>query len=223
MKLDLAGGNTPQEGFESVDLYAPQARHRVDLFRFPYPWDDASVAALHCSHFIEHIPAREVEERDFVRMTPRGDTGMLHANRRFRDTILGKDMLYAFFDECWRILQPRGKLRVVVPYGRSRRAFQDPTHRRFFVEETFAYLSRALRKQMGVAHYGGGVAGGPLCNFAIKLDVIVDDDIEAQIRAVGESPVARRRLLAGWDVISDLAATLTKLAPDDEMFSDVEE
>lgn len=215
MKLDLAGGDTPREGYESVDLYAPEAKYRVDLFRFPYPWDDASVEALHCSHFVEHIPAREVEERDFAKSTVRGDNGVLVANRRFRDTILGKDMFYAFFDECWRILQLHGKLRVIVPYGRNRRAFQDPTHRRFFVEETFAYLNCVLREQMGVDYYGGGSAGGPLCNFAIKLDAIVDDEMAAQIRAVGESPVARRRLLAGWDVITDLEVTLTKLAPDE--------
>ena len=57
MKLDLGCGENCREGFEGVDLYAPSAKHQVDLFKFPYPWEDNSVEEINCSHFVEHIPA----------------------------------------------------------------------------------------------------------------------------------------------------------------------
>lgn len=34
-----------------------------------------------------------------------------------------------FFDECYRILKPKGKIRCVHPYYKSVRAIQDPTHK----------------------------------------------------------------------------------------------
>ena len=57
LKLDLGAGQSPREGFEGVDLNAPNPAHRVDLFSYPMPWEDSSVDELHCSHFIEHLPA----------------------------------------------------------------------------------------------------------------------------------------------------------------------
>ena len=66
IKLDLGCGLNPREGFEGVDLYGEKAKHKVDLFKFPWPFKDASVDEIHASHFLEPIPAREVEERDLV-------------------------------------------------------------------------------------------------------------------------------------------------------------
>jgi predicted SAM-dependent methyltransferase len=34
-----------------------------------------------------------------------------------------------FFDECYRILKPKGKIRCIHPYYKSVRAIQDPTHK----------------------------------------------------------------------------------------------
>jgi hypothetical protein len=138
LRLDLGAGQSPREGFESVDLHAPDAKHRVDLFKFPFPWEDNSVSELHASHFIEHLPAREVELRDVV----------ADANQ-----FIGQDFLFAFFDECWRILKPGGLLTVIVPAATSTRAFQDPTHRRFIPAEAFLYLNREWRKVNQLDHY----------------------------------------------------------------------
>ena len=71
IKLDLGCGLNPREGFEGVDLYGDKAKHKVDLFKFPWPFVDNSVDEIACSHLLEHIPAREVEERDLVRTTTR--------------------------------------------------------------------------------------------------------------------------------------------------------
>lgn len=56
LKLDLGCGQNCQVGFEGVDLYAPEVKHRLDLLKFPWPWKDGTVDEIHCSHFVEHIP-----------------------------------------------------------------------------------------------------------------------------------------------------------------------
>jgi len=55
LKLDLGCGENKREGFTGVDLYA-EADMKVDLMKFPWPWDSESVEEIHCSHFFEHIP-----------------------------------------------------------------------------------------------------------------------------------------------------------------------
>jgi SAM-dependent methyltransferase len=56
LKLDFGCGANLREGFEGVDFYEPNAKYKVDLFNFPFPWKDGSVNEINCSHFIEHIP-----------------------------------------------------------------------------------------------------------------------------------------------------------------------
>lgn len=141
-KLDLGCGLSPREGYEGVDLYSKEATHQVDLFKFPWPWGDESVSTLHSSHFLEHVPAREVEARDLV-------------ERHGSDAspFLGRDFLFAVMDECHRILVPGGDFTIVVPCARSDGAFQDPTHRRFWNQNTFLYFNRDGRDMLHVAHY----------------------------------------------------------------------
>jgi len=127
VKLDLACGQTPREGFTGVDLYG-EPDVRVDLLRFPWPWEDDSVDELFSSHFVEHIP---------------------HWRPWFDDV----DGLHLFMDECWRILKPGGTLQIVHPYGQSSRALQDPTHERYLVAETWWYYSRAWREMAKLDHY----------------------------------------------------------------------
>lgn len=147
VKLDLGGGQSPKEGFASVDLNAPNPAHRVDLFKFPWPFADNSVEELHASHFIEHIPLRDVEEKDIVKQDSAA------ARDRVAKEFVGKDMLFAFFDECYRILKPGGDLTCIWPSLRSNRAFQDPTHRRFIPLEMLMYLDPGWRKANKLDHY----------------------------------------------------------------------
>jgi len=142
LRLDLGAGQSPREGFESVDLHAPDAKHRVDLFKFPFPWADNSVTEINCSHFVEHLPAREVESRD-----------LSDDNSKTLFQFCGQDFFFAFFDECWRILKPNGIITIIVPAATSTRAFQDPTHRRFIPAEAFLYLNREWRKANRLDHY----------------------------------------------------------------------
>jgi predicted SAM-dependent methyltransferase len=127
LSLDLACGQVPADGYEGVDLWAPEAKHKWDLLQ-PWPLKDNSCERLRCSHFIEHIP---MTERD------------------------GQDMLLWFFDEAFRVLTPGGTFRVDWPCLQTSRAFQDPTHRRFIPQETMLYLCKNWREHPDIKlnHY----------------------------------------------------------------------
>lgn len=185
VKLDFGSGQVPREGFEGVDLHAPNAKHRVDLMKLPLPWVDASVDAIHCSHFLEHLPARDVEERDLL--SNDGDH-------------LGKDFLFAFMDECHRILKPGGVMSVAVPALQSVRAFQDPTHRRFFPQVTFLYFSKEWRELQRLDHYR------TTCNFGVEVVPIVP------VPETARAPeVQGQRITELWNVVIDWQAKLVKL------------
>lgn len=199
IKLDLGCGQNPKEGFDGVDLWAPDAKHKVDLFKFPWPFASDSVDEVHCSHFIEHIPNRDVEYRDLV-MTPVGSgDGYVpaHISNPVDASYLGRDMLFAFFDELYRILNKDGSALIIWPALQSVRAFQDPTHRRFIPAETMWYLVAENRKSMGLSHY-------PVtCDFSVNVVPTMPAELtllhpEAQRRRFGES----------WNVLHDFHATL---------------
>jgi len=180
VKLDLACGQSPREGFKGVDLLAPNADQKVDLLKFPWPWEDSSVDELHCSHFVEHIHNREVEERDII--------GSLSDEKHF----VGKDMLLAFFDEAYRILKPKGTMMVIVPALQTVRAFQDPTHRRYIPSETFLYLNADWRKANRLDHYRVN------CDFQGSINHTCFEEMNLL-----HPEAAARRFREGWNTIYD--------------------
>jgi predicted SAM-dependent methyltransferase len=52
-----------------------------------------------------------------------------------------------FMDECWRILEPGGRLLIATPYAGSHRFYQDPTHCCGWNEDTPGYFIQ------GAAYY----------------------------------------------------------------------
>lgn len=191
-KLDLGCGQNPKEGFEGVDLYGDKAKHKVDLFKFPWPFESDSVDEIHASHFLEHIPAREIEGRDLTSPTI-GDSDLY-------SRLLGQDMLFAFMDECYRILKKDSWMHVVVPSGRSSRAFWDPTHRRFFMQETFLYFSAEWRKMNGLDHYRVN------CNFGVNVGQTMPQE-----EGLRSAEVQADRFAHLWNVTVDWVAQLKKL------------
>jgi hypothetical protein len=187
LRLDLGCGLNPKEGFEGVDLRGEKAKHVVDLFKFPWPFKDNSVEEIHASHFLEHIPAREIEERDLVD----ADVGA---------HFLGQDMLFAFMDECYRIMKVDAWMHVVVPSGRSSRAFWDPTHRRFFMQETFLYFARDWRKMNGLEHYRVS------CNFGVDVGHSMPNE-----EGLRSSEVMQDRVMHLWNSTIDWIAKLKKM------------
>lgn len=199
LKLDLGCGQNVREGFEGVDLYGEKAKHKVDLFKFPWPFKDESVDELHASHFLEHIPAREVEGRDLL--MPSGKRPETSAD--FPGVhYLGADMLFAFMDECYRILKPNGYMQIIVPSGRSARAFQDPTHRRFFMQETFIYFAEPWRVANGLDHYRVKANFHPEIGHSMPTEESLQS-AEAQAY----------RALHYWNTTVDWIAKLRKLPP----------
>jgi predicted SAM-dependent methyltransferase len=165
MKLDLGSGYHPRPGYEGVDLFAATT-HTVNLFSFPWPWEDSSVDALHSSHFLEHIPTSYItpDNREVPSPTSAQD----------------KDLLCRFMDEAWRILKPGGEFTIVVPSARSNRAFQDPTHRRFFVAESFNYFNKTWRTSVALDHYLCS------CDFEVHVNPIVPNELLSQPHHVQE-------------------------------------
>jgi predicted SAM-dependent methyltransferase len=187
VRLDLGGGQNPREGFACVDLNAPNPAHRVDLFQFPWPFADNSVDEIHCSHFIEHVPNRDIVQTDLA--------GLEHYAQ-----FVGQDMLFAFFDECWRILKPGAWMTVVWPALQSVRAFQDPTHRRFIPLETMAYFTENFRKANALDHYR------VKCNFAGETGFVCDRSLDLY------HPDAQGRYIKNyWNVLVDHQAKMQAL------------
>lgn len=192
IKLDLGCGLNPREDFEGVDLYGDKAKHKIDLFKFPWSLKDNSVDEISCSHLLEHIPAREVEERDLV-------GGVFGTDANSGKHYLGADMFFAFMDECWRIMKVGAWMNVVVPSGRSDRAFWDPTHRRFLMQTTFLYFAEGWRIINGLEHYRVS------CNFGV--DIGHTQPAEEGIRA---AEVQADRLRTLWNVTVDWIAKMQK-------------
>jgi SAM-dependent methyltransferase len=53
---------------------------------------------------------------------------------------LGDGFIHAL-NECHRVLRPTGKLVGTVPLAGTKEDFQDITHKRHFIEESFGYLT----------------------------------------------------------------------------------
>lgn len=190
LRLDLGCGKTPREGFEGVDLYA-DVQHRVNLMKFPWPWDDASVEAMFCSHFIEHIPACYVGPDNVYRLVPA--------------TSEDKDLLLRFFDECHRVLQLGGTIQLIWPALQSVRAFQDPTHRRFIPMETMHYLNPTWREANGLEHYLG------CARFEVVETNFAPSSLLEQQGALAHPEAVGQALLRNWNLIGDFQATLRSI------------
>jgi hypothetical protein len=172
-----------RHGFEGVDIW-PGAQHVVDLLKFPWPFEDNSVSEILCSHFMEHVPMVNVD--DFGNPVTHG----------------GQDLWFRVMDECYRILIPGGFMKVIVPSARSNRAYQDPTHRRFFVEPTFMYLWAEWRRDQKLDHYN------VKCDFGAQVMTTVDTLLNAKM-----PEVAQREMHSYWNSTVDFHATLQAFKP----------
>ena len=200
VKLDLAAGQNPRDGFEAVDFRAPGVKHKVDLSSYPWtchcedckgvPWADDSVDELSCSHYIEHIYDGVIDKTGKAVLP--GDPGYADA----------KDALFAFFDECYRILKPGGFLHVVCPTARSERAFQDPTHRRFIARETWNYFWAEWRMVNKLDHYNVE------CDFGVSLNFSTNAELQAKHPDATKEAFERH-----WNVIHDWYVTLQAYKP----------
>lgn len=129
LKLDLGCGQRPHEGFQGVDIAPGEGvDFVVDLFQYPWPFEDRSVREVVCSHLIEHVP-------------------------HYRPEYGGVDGFWMFFNELYRICAKNAKLTFTCPYAKGDRAFWDPSHTRYIHETNFYYLSPEWLEAQGLQHY----------------------------------------------------------------------
>lgn len=190
LKLDLGCGQSPKDGFEGVDwVNLSTVKYVQNLWKFPWQFDDNSCEELHASHVVEHIPSAWVSPDGKYKIVP-DDPG-------------DKLLFFAFFDECYRILAPNGRMTVIVPAGRSNRAFQDPTHERFLVEETFYYLNADFRKMNRLDHYN------VKCHFGFSVTPTMQEDLSLHCEQV-----QRQKLYHMWNYVYDFHAYLVAIKPE---------
>jgi predicted SAM-dependent methyltransferase len=176
-KIDLACGNSKREGFIGIDIAQTDSTdYIVDLTKYPWPIESNSVEELNCSHYIEHIP---------------------HDVNNPNDT---RDGLIQFMDECYRILKSEGKLRIIVPFLTSVRAFQDPTHQRFICKETFQYFNQEWIKAWNLEHYN------IKSNFNAVFSYFISNELVLKSKEIREQAFNK-----DWNAIDDLLVDLIKI------------
>lgn len=137
IRLDIGSGKSKLEGFKGIDI-ADVTDYRADLFKFPWPLEDESVAEANCAHFVEHIPHLEAPD-----IHPDGSiSAPLRWQKSLKEWGFVRDLWFDFWEEIHRILVPGGIVKIQVPYYSSGRADQDPTHLRRMCEASFCYLDQ---------------------------------------------------------------------------------
>lgn len=114
LKLDLACGQHKQAGFRGVDCVPLEGVDEVvNLERVPWPWADASVEAVHCSHYIEHTPDLIAFMNELGRILIPGGTATLIApyytsHRAWQDPTHRRaisEQTFLYFNKGWRTAQ----------------------------------------------------------------------------------------------------------------------
>lgn len=205
LKLDLACGRSCQPGYEGVDIAPlPGVKHVHNLLSFPYPFADGSVSEVFSSHFVEHLPmlfwtpAKPGDDQSWTaRLTP------------YQVDETSVELFLKFFDEIWRILAPNGKATIHCPQAQNVRAFQDPSHRRFLVPQSFLYLDREWRRANGLEH---GAYGSSM-DFRMsdsKVGFTASPDTQNRQRLMHPDAILAETR-SYWNAVEDLQATLYKL------------
>lgn len=119
--------NVDRIASEGVDLC-------VDLFRYPWPFENEQFAGALVFHLAEHIP------QEIFLMAEYTDKPYELWTARERELSELPNGFYAFFAELHRILEAGAIAHLVVPYAGSRSYWIDPDHRRSFIPATFSYL-----------------------------------------------------------------------------------
>jgi SAM-dependent methyltransferase len=147
LKLNIGCGKSKMEGFVGVDLIKFDNVDIVADLRKRWPWEDGSVDEVHCSHFAEHLEARE----------------RVH-----------------FYNELYRVLKVGGKCTLIVPDGRSGRAYGDLTHKwPPYWAFHFFYLLKSWRTDNAPHDDARWSEGGYSCDFdatwghSLRQDLLV--------------------------------------------------
>lgn len=175
----------PVSGDDSEPVSYPMYS-KVHVGYKPWPWEDNSVDAIHCSHFLEHF----------------GGWDRVH-----------------IFNEMYRVLKPKAKANVHVPYWKSGRAYGDPTHQWPPMSDfSLFYLRRGWR--MGGWKDANGVDQGAQAPHTdasnVKFGYDCDFDVVPSYGLSGEAmgfsqDRLQHEVTHHVEVALDLLAVLTKI------------
>jgi SAM-dependent methyltransferase len=106
-----------------------------------------------------------------------------------------------FFDECYRILKPGGKMRHLHPYYKSVRAIQDPTHKWPPISEnSYFYWDKKWREMNKLDHY-------PInCDFEFNIYYIWQDPTVAS----KNEETRMFNIDKYWNVVADMIVDMVK-------------
>ncbi len=114
-KLDLGCGPSKKEGFFGIDQFQMKGVDLVlDLGKEPWPFEDASIEEVYCSHFFEHLdpPGRVHFMNELYRVLQLGSKALLivpywASGRAYGDLTHQwppvSEMSFFYFDESWRL------------------------------------------------------------------------------------------------------------------------
>lgn len=118
VKIDIGGGNHPQEGFIIMDVRPLPHVHAVHNWDdFPWPFPSSCATIITAVHVVEHVNPANF---NFVK----------------------------WMDECWRILKYDGQLMISTPYAGSPGYWADPTHVNGCTHHTWRYFDPASTDRM---------------------------------------------------------------------------
>lgn len=189
VRLDLACGQNKQEGFTGIDVAKCEGvDFTCDLSKTPWRLTDVNATFY---DRLEHRLADDSVDEVYC--------------SHFFEHLDGIERI-GFMNELYRVLKPHHQAVIIVPYGLSIRAVQDPTHKwPPVVETSFLYFFEKWRVANGLSHY-------PIhCNFWFSFDYFYPETWKLR------NEESRNFALKHYNnVVEDLHVYLTKLDPGEE-------
>jgi hypothetical protein len=193
LKLNLACGQKPKEGYCNIDYRAIEGVDEVvDLLDFPWPIESDSAEKIICEHFVEHIP-HDLTARYLLKH--RWDDRRLIPEPDLRDGLL------QFMDEVYRILKPEGTIDITTPYYSSEMMWRDPTHCRAITDYTFYYFNKKWRDNSGLSHY----------DIKSNFEVVPHNYELNPIMASKTEEVRMKGMMFNINVVAHITMRLTKI------------
>jgi hypothetical protein len=176
IRLDLGCGKNKKPDFIGVDIRAFDGVDVVtDLSGERWPWDDESVIEVNCSHFVEHLTARQ----------------RIHfCNELHRVLVPGK------YDMGGK--PSEGFATIITPHWNSGRAFGDLTHQWPPVcEMWFSYLNKDWREANAPHNDEYSCHFEITWYYTIRPDLAVRNS-EFQVFALSNYKEAAQDLISTW-------------------------